>query len=162
VHPDPPLIGRALLVSESVTARVGARLAELLAPGDTVFLEGQLGAGKSTLARSVLLSLGWTGRVRSPSYSLIHTYRTPRGTVHHMDLYRLRSADEALGLDLDLSAGDDSIRLVEWPDRLGGSLAPVWRILLEIDGEGRRIEVRGPPRPGWESILAHLNQETRT
>jgi len=161
VHPDPPLIGRALLVSESVTARFGARLAQLLAPGDTVFLEGELGAGKSTLARSVLGNMGWTGRVRSPSYALIHTYGTPRGTVHHLDLYRVRSLDEAVGLDLDRLAADDSICLVEWPDRLGGSLAPVWSIHLEIAGEARRIEVRGPSRPGCESILAHLNQETR-
>ena len=160
MHPDPPLIGRALLVSESVTALVGARLAELLAPGDSVFLEGELGAGKSTLARSVLRSMGWTGSVRSPSYALVHAYRTPRGTVYHLDLYRIRSPDEAAGLDLDQFASGDSICLVVWPDRLRGSLDPVWSIHLEIEGEGRRIELRGPARPGSESILAHLNQET--
>jgi len=126
-----------------------------------VFLEGELGAGKSTLARSVLRSMGWTGSVRSPSYALAHAYPTPRGLVHHLDLYRIRSLDEALGLDLDPFASDGSICLVEWPDRLRGSLDPVWSIRLEIEGDGRRMELRGPPRPGSEAILAHLNQETR-
>jgi len=148
-------------VSESVTALVGGRLAELLSPGDSVFLEGELGAGKSTLARSVLRAMGWTGSVRSPSYALVHAYRTPRGLVHHLDLYRIRTLDEALGLDLDQFASDESICLVEWPDRLRGSLDPVWNVHLEIEGDGRRMELRGPPRPGSEAILAHLNQETR-
>ena len=96
-------------MSESVTALVGGRLAELLSPGDSVFLEGELGAGKSTLARSVLRAMGWTGSVRSPSYALVHAYRTPRGLVHHLDLYRIRTLDEALGLDLDQFASDESI-----------------------------------------------------
>jgi tRNA threonylcarbamoyladenosine biosynthesis protein TsaE len=146
-------------MTESVTIRLGARLAEILRPGDVVFLDGDLGAGKSTLARAILRAMGWTGSVRSPSYALVHAYATVRGKVNHLDLYRIGSMDEALGLDLDQLSESDSISLVEWPDRLGGSLNPTWRVHLEIDGDGRNLDLRGPHRPGFESILAHLNQE---
>jgi tRNA threonylcarbamoyladenosine biosynthesis protein TsaE len=159
VHTDSPLIGTARLEAESVTNRFGARLASALRPGDIVFLEGELGAGKSTLARAILHAMGWTGAVRSPSYALVHSYATECGKVNHLDLYRIGSMDEALGLDLDELSAAESISLVEWPDRLGESLAPTWRVHLEIDGEGRKLNLRGPSRSGFESILAHLNQE---
>jgi len=159
VHADPPLIGIAHLQAESVTERVGKRLGAALRLGDTVFLEGELGAGKSTLARAILGALGWRGAVRSPSYSLVHSYTTPVGVVHHLDLYRVASMDEALGLDLDELSRGDSISLVEWPDRLGGALPATWRVSLKVLDKGRELELRGPPRTEIESILAHLNQE---
>jgi tRNA threonylcarbamoyladenosine biosynthesis protein TsaE len=145
--------------TESVTEILGRRLALALVPGDTLFLEGELGAGKSTLARAILRALGWKGTVRSPSYSLVHTYATSRGVVHHLDLYRLGSVEEALGLDLDELSSGGCLSLVEWPDRLGGSVIPTWRAHLELEGDGRRLELYGPPRSGFESILANLNQE---
>lgn len=159
MHLDPPLIGVAHLETESVTEIVGRRLADFLRPGDMVFLEGELGAGKSTMARAILRAMGWKGAVRSPSYALIRSYATSRGAVHHLDLYRIGSMDEAFGLDLDEISAGDSIGMVEWPERLGGCVFPTWRVRLEIDGDGRRLELRGPPRSGLESILAHLNQE---
>lgn len=159
MHLDPPLIGVARLETESATEIVGRRLAQALRPGDAVFLEGELGMGKSTLARSILRAVGWEGAVRSPSYALVHTYATSIGTIHHLDLYRIASTDEALGLDLDGIFDGASICLVEWPQRLEGSILPTWHASLEIDGDGRRLELRGPSRPGSESILAHLNQE---
>jgi tRNA threonylcarbamoyladenosine biosynthesis protein TsaE len=159
VHADPPLIGIANLATESVTERAGRLLAEALRPGDMVFLEGELGAGKSTMARAILGALGWSGAVRSPSYSLVHSYTTPRGVVHHLDLYRIETLDEALGLDLDELSGGDSIGLVEWPDRLGGAIPATWRASLKVLDEGRELELRGPLGSGFESILAHLNQE---
>ena len=159
MHLDPPLIGFARLGTESVTEILGSRLGAALRAGDILFLEGELGAGKSTLARAILRAMGWSGAVRSPSYSLVHTYATPRGVVHHLDLYRVGSMDEALGLDLDELSRGDSIGLVEWPERLDGSIAPTWKARLEIDGDERRLELRGPLRPGFEAILAHLNQE---
>ena len=159
MHLDPPLIGFSRLETESVTEILGRRLAAALLQGDLVFLEGELGAGKSTLARAILRAMGWTGIVRSPSYSLVHTYATSLGAVHHMDLYRLGSMDEALGLDLDELSSGKCIGLVEWPDRLDGSIIPTWRARLELEDDGRRLGLYGPPRSGFESILANLNKE---
>lgn len=160
MHPDPALIGSSRLERESGTREAGRRLAPLLAPGDVLFLEGELGAGKSTLARSVLHALGWSGHVRSPSYALVRSYRAGSVAVHHLDLYRIRSAEEAFGLDLDELVSPASICLVEWPDRLEGTVHPTWIARLEIDGDARRMELFGPRRPGIEAILAPPNQET--
>jgi tRNA threonylcarbamoyladenosine biosynthesis protein TsaE len=159
VHALPALIGRATFALESETLRAGIGLARALSPGDIVFLEGELGAGKSTLARAVLRALGWNGPVRSPSYALVHTYRMGALVAHHLDLYRVASLDEALGLDLDRIFSPEAICLVEWPDRLDGTVRPDWVVRLEIEGDGRNIELRGPSRPGQEAILAPPNQE---
>lgn len=124
------------------TERLGRELARILAAGDTVFLDGELGAGKTTLVRSILQGRGWSGAVRSPSYALIHSYPTLAPPVHHLDLYRLGSAEEALGLDLDQYARSGAILLVEWPDRLEDILLPRLSVRLEITGpETRRAEI---------------------
>lgn len=124
------------------TERLGRGLARILAAGDTVFLDGELGAGKTTLVRSILQGRGWSGAVRSPSYALIHSYPTLAPPVHHLDLYRLGSAEEALGLDLDQYARSGAILLVEWPDRLEDILLPRLSVRLEITGpETRRAEI---------------------
>jgi tRNA threonylcarbamoyladenosine biosynthesis protein TsaE len=124
------------------TERLGRELSRILATGDTVFLDGELGAGKTTLVRSILQGMGWSGAVRSPSYALVHSYPTLAPPVHHLDLYRLGSAEEALGLDLDQYARSGAILLVEWPDRLEGSLRPRMSVRLEITGpESRKAEI---------------------
>jgi tRNA threonylcarbamoyladenosine biosynthesis protein TsaE len=129
--PDPP-----------ATEELGRILSRILGSGDTVFLEGELGAGKTTLVRAILHGLGWKGAVRSPSYALIHSYPVLAPPVHHLDLYRLGSAEEAFGLDLDQYARSGAILLVEWADRLEGSIAPRYTVRLEITGaETRRAEI---------------------
>lgn len=124
------------------TEEFGRKLAKLFSPGDTVFLEGELGAGKTTLVRSILRGMGWAGAVRSPSYALIHSYPDLAPPVHHLDLYRLGSAEEAMGLDLDQYANRGAILLVEWADRLEGSMIPRYTVRLEITGpESRKAEI---------------------
>lgn len=123
-----------------------AGLARVLAGrchGKVVFLEGPLGAGKTTLVREVLSALGWTGPVRSPSYALVHTYRLAHTTFHHLDLYRLGSLEEAMGLDLDPLLAEEATTWIEWPDRLEGAVVPSWTIGLEPHGEGRLARLQG-------------------
>lgn len=130
------------LPTPEATARFGVALAKELRGGHVVFLEGELGAGKTTLVRSVLAGLGWTGAVRSPSYALIHSYPATTPVVHHLDLYRIGSAEEALGLDLDHIQQDGQILLIEWADRLEGTIPPSFTVHLEITGpESRRARI---------------------
>lgn len=141
------------LPDEDATSALGGALAGQVAPGSLVFLEGELGAGKTTLVRQAIRSLGWTKSVRSPSYALVHSYRLDRITFHHLDLYRLGSLDEALGLDLDALLGEAATTWVEWPDRLEGAFNPDWTLRLEILPHGRRAHLAGPTA-SMEAILA--------
>jgi len=127
------------------------RLAELLAlkicRGDLIALEGEVGTGKTTLARALIAALMGesTAEVPSPTFSLAQTYETPRLTLTHFDLYRLTSADEAreLGLDEALAAG---AAIVEWPDR-AAELLPESRYQIDLaelaDPATRRLTLRG-------------------
>ncbi len=142
-----------LLPDEAATRLLGALLARHVAPGSLVFLEGELGAGKTTLVREAIQSLGWTKSVRSPSYALVHSYPLPRGTIHHLDLYRVGSVDEAVGLDLDALTQAGATTWIEWPDRLGGTLTPDWTVRLQVIDHGRIAHLEGPTAT-LEAILA--------
>ncbi|GGB66456.1 hypothetical protein GCM10010833_22050 [Blastomonas aquatica] len=112
---------------------VGAALAEVARPGDVIALSGDLGAGKSTLARSILAALGFAGEVPSPTFALILPYDPPevRIPVIHADFYRL---DGAMELDeLGLDAGDPALLIAEWPERVGGLAGPD-TLELRIEG----------------------------
>ena len=136
-----------ILPDEAATRRAGASLARTL-PEITrhnllVGLCGELGSGKTTLARALLRALGVTGTVRSPTFTLVEPYETERGTVHHLDLYRLEpgaAALESLGFR-DLR-GMPGLVLVEWPERAGGGLGPQdLRARLELAGQSRRMRL---------------------
>jgi tRNA threonylcarbamoyladenosine biosynthesis protein TsaE len=105
------------LPDDDATLALGHRLAAALRPGDLVLLSGELGAGKSSLARAIIRALANDARleVPSPSFSLVQPYETPRGPVLHADLYRLSHPDEAL--ELGLFDTQDAIVLIEWPER---------------------------------------------
>ncbi len=143
------------LADEAATLALGARLGARLALGDVVCLSGNLGAGKTTLARAAIAA--WTGaaeEVPSPTYTLVQTYDGPRGELWHIDLYRLRRPEEAWELGLE-DAFASAACLIEWPERLAGQL-PRDRldIALEIVGAGRaaRLSAHG----AWRQKLAAL------
>lgn len=132
---------RVWLSHDEVTDALGQALAATMPSRGVVFLQGELGAGKSTLARAMLRALGVEGAIRSPTYTLVERYvlagdgQAAREALH-LDLYRIAQAAELEFLGL----GDNeaALWLVEWPERGGAALpAPDLRIGLEIDGSGR-------------------------
>jgi tRNA threonylcarbamoyladenosine biosynthesis protein TsaE len=123
--------------------------------GDVVCLTGGLGAGKTTLARGAIEA--WTGGAQeapSPTYTLVQTYEGARGELWHVDLYRLKRAEEALELGLE-DAFADAACLIEWPERMAGIL-PRDRldIALEPEGEGRRATLHG--RGKWGARVGSI------
>lgn len=134
-----------ILRGPAATEAVGAALARVARPGDTVALSGGLGAGKTALARGVLRALGLAGEAPSPTFTLVETYAPPavRLPVWHVDLYRLARAEDADALAL--READDALLLIEWPERLGAALTPA-ALWLFLSGEGgeRRLTWRVP------------------
>lgn len=134
------------LADEADTAALAGRLAAALRPGDVVCLSGDLGAGKTALARATLRALsGDPGlEVPSPTFTLVQVYDAPAAAVWHFDLYRLSAPDEVVELGWDEASGS-GIALVEWPDRLG-PLLPADRldVTLTVTGpESRRADLAG-------------------
>ena len=135
-----------VLSSPDEMAAFAQNVGALLLTGDTLLLQGDIGAGKSFFARALIQSLQDTPEdVPSPTFTLVQTYETQRGEVWHADLYRLGDPNEAeeLGLSDAFSA---AICLIEWPDRLG-SLTPSSALTLEFDvletEEHRRVSIQG-------------------
>lgn len=115
-----------------------------------IALRGDLGAGKSTLARAIARGAGVQGEVPSPTFNLMFEYDTPRGRVHHLDLYRLEREDEVWDLGwAELGAPGDLV-LIEWPERAEALLpAPRWEVTLEETGDDgrRRVDARPTGAP---------------
>jgi tRNA threonylcarbamoyladenosine biosynthesis protein TsaE len=150
------------LADADATAALGQRLAATRPPRAVVHLQGDLGAGKSTLARALLRALGVTGTVRSPTYTLIERYALAEGgEAAHLDLYRLGDAAELDFLGLDELQDAATLWLVEWPERGATALPPAdLRIVLGIDGAGRRA-VLSAPSPEGAAWLARLGAGER-
>ncbi len=137
------------------TERLAQTLAQTMPTPAVVHLQGDLGAGKSTLARGWLRMLGVTGAIRSPTYTLVERYPLPAGEALHLDLYRIGD-----GAELEFLGLDDAVAvlwLVEWPERGGDSLpAADLRVLLAIEGNGRRCELL-PLTPQGHDWLRRVN-----
>ncbi|HSI02398.1 MAG TPA: tRNA (adenosine(37)-N6)-threonylcarbamoyltransferase complex ATPase subunit type 1 TsaE [Reyranella sp.] len=127
------------LPNEAATEALGAALAARLKQGDIVGLKGDLGAGKTTLARAILRAAAGDPDliVPSPTFTLVEVYDTPRGTFWHFDLYRLDSPDQVYELGWE-EARTEGVVLMEWPERLGPLLPQHLSVTLEVDGDGRR------------------------
>jgi tRNA threonylcarbamoyl adenosine modification protein YjeE len=141
------------LGDETATAELGAAIGRALAPGDVVALSGELGAGKTTLARAILRSRGVEGHVPSPTFTLVQAYETPGLTVHHFDLYRIESPSELSELGLE-DALDTGAALIEWPERgMPRHLAQdALTISLTATGETtRQAHISGPAR--WREVF---------
>jgi tRNA threonylcarbamoyladenosine biosynthesis protein TsaE len=141
---DPPQALRVALDDEPATAALAARLAAALSGGMVVGLSGGLGVGKTTLVRGLLRALGHTGRVRSPTFTLLEPYNLPRFPVYHFDFYRFSSADEWRDAGFEDYLSGDGACLVEWPELAGPGLpAPDLRIRLDfaddLPGSVRRV-----------------------
>ncbi len=112
-------------VDETGLAAWGRAFAGTLTPPAVIAVSGELGAGKTTLIRSMAAALGAQGPVTSPTFALVHRYRGSRATVYHVDAYRLRPGDDARDLGFaDMLADPTAVVLVEWPERLGAVAPP--------------------------------------
>jgi tRNA threonylcarbamoyladenosine biosynthesis protein TsaE len=128
------------LKTEADTLRFGAALAVVLHAGLVVYLRGDLGAGKTTLVRGLLHGLGVTGRVKSPTYTLVEPYNISSLYLYHFDFYRLRHQTEWVDAGFREYFNGDSLCLIEWPDKAGGGLpAADVTIGLAVEGDGRTL-----------------------
>ena len=148
-----------LLPDAAATETLGARLAQTLPERAVIQLHGDLGAGKSTLARALLRALGVTGTIRSPTYTLVEQYALPAGGLAlHLDLYRIGHPGELEFLGLD--PAEARLWLVEWPQRGAGALpAADLALALAIDGDGRCCTL-SPLTPVAQRWLADLQGDT--
>ena len=141
-----------LLDSAVATERLGARLAEALKPGCIIYLHGELGAGKTTLARGLLHGLGHGGTVKSPTYTLVEPYQIGPWRLFHWDLYRLADPEELEFLGLRDQLDSEAVLLIEWPERGAGVLPSAeLDITIAPSGEGRclHLQARTPRAQRW-------------
>lgn len=145
------------LKDESQTEAIGQKIAQIIHPGLVIYLQGQLGAGKTALARSLIRALGHQGKVKSPTYALVELYTISRLNLYHFDLYRFDNPEEWLDAGFAEYVKPDTICLIEWPEK-GGALIPQpdLTISLEISGEGRQIEIEAHTETG-DKCLMRLN-----
>lgn len=149
-------VGEALeasLADADATEALGARLADHLRRGDVIALYGDLGAGKTTLARGLIARLTGETEAPSPTFTLVQTYGAEPAELWHFDLYRLEDPDDVL--ELGFTDALDDIALIEWPDRLGPYL-PNERldVRLIFAREGRRVRLEG--HGAWRERLRHV------
>ncbi len=148
---DTELLGNAL----------GRALPRPVDLGAVLYLQGELGAGKTTCVRSLLRALGVAGLVRSPTYTLIETYATEAFTCIHVDLYRLSGASEAEGLGLRDLAGAGSLIMVEWPEKGGAAVPrPDVDLHLAYEREARSAQLGSLSSIG-ERWLRNLSDDAR-
>src|SRR6185503_10028929 len=145
------------LPDAQATGRLGAALAKGVGPGRVLHLSGELGTGKTTLARGLLRALGVAGRVKSPTYAWVEPYELSRLHLYHFDFFRFDDRSEWLSSGLRDYFGPQSACIVEWPERAGALLpAPDLKVSLSHEGDARRarIEAHSPAGRDWLSSLS--------
>jgi tRNA threonylcarbamoyladenosine biosynthesis protein TsaE len=144
------------LPDEAATLALGRQLAAGASAGQVLHLCGDLGAGKTTLARGLLRGLGYAGRVRSPTYSLVEPYLLSSLHLYHFDFYRFKDRTEWLNSGFREYFNPDSLCVVEWPERAADLLPPPdLEVRLEFDGEARRAALSAGSSAGkaWLSSV---------
>lgn len=146
------------LSSPENTAQIAAAIAPFLGAGDTLLLEGGIGAGKTLFCRALIQALLPTPEdIPSPTFTLVQTYETPKFPIWHCDLYRLTHPDEAWELGLE-EAFETALCLIEWPDRLGQE-APDTALTLSFeasDDDTRSLKLHSR-NTGWQRLDRVLN-----
>jgi tRNA threonylcarbamoyladenosine biosynthesis protein TsaE len=147
------------LPDAAATEAAGARMASALRPGMVITLSGELGSGKTTLARGCLRALGWAGPVKSPSYALVEHYEISSLYFYHFDFYRFTDPGEWESAGLAEYFRDDSVCVVEWPERVAGLLArPDLALTLWYPSDpaapGRRLELAAYTERGERCVIA--------
>lgn len=133
------------LQNEAQTMELGAHIATLLPSGGIVLFYGDLGAGKTTMVRGLIRSLGFTGTVKSPTYTLVEPYSINDRDIYHFDLYRLADPEELEFLGIRDYFRTGALCLIEWPEKAGSSLPEVDLIVsLEYKNHTRLAILKKP------------------
>ncbi|BCB25873.1 tRNA (adenosine(37)-N6)-threonylcarbamoyltransferase complex ATPase subunit type 1 TsaE [Sulfurimicrobium lacus] len=141
------------LADENSTARLGFELAMVLHPGLVFYLVGDLGAGKTTLVRSVLRGLGFQGKVKSPTYALVESYVVSSLNLYHFDLYRFADPEEWESSGFREYFNPHTVSFVEWPEKAVGFLPPADVIIhLGIRDFGREAELEAVSEAGRQCL----------
>lgn len=150
------------LVDEARQILLGRHLGAALAYHGNVWLEGDLGAGKTTLTRGILQGAGHEGAVKSPTYTLLEPYEVAGRHIHHFDLYRLADPEELAFIGARELFDDASLNIIEWPSQGQGELPdPDVIVTLAVLDEGRRAQLQGLTPHGEKAIatLQHSSSE---
>jgi tRNA threonylcarbamoyladenosine biosynthesis protein TsaE len=144
------------LEGESETIALGAIIASALHGGELIYLQGELGAGKTTFVRGLLNALGHSGNVKSPTYTLVEPYSIAGKDIYHFDLYRINDPEELEAMGIRDYCDGKAICLFEWPEQ-GADVLPEADITLLLShiSSGREVEIK-PHSATGENILQHI------
>lgn len=149
------------LADEDATSAMAQRLAQAVQPLESsahLYLEGDLGAGKTAFTRAFLRALGVKGRIKSPSYALLETYKVSNFNLYHLDFYRFNDPEEWVEAGFRDILEEKAVVLIEWPEKAGGLLPhPDLKLHLEYQGEGRDLTITAYSNKG-QAWLNTLNQ----
>ena len=136
------------LATEADTLDFGALLSRELRPGLVIYLVGDLGTGKTTLARGILRGLGYAGRVKSPTFTLVEPYNVSRLHLYHFDFYRFDHPQELAHSGFRDYFGENAVCLIEWPEKAAGLPPPDLRIEMRMERAGRSIDLQAYTEAG--------------
>ena len=141
------------LADENATLALAQRLAARLKPGMVIYLHGDLGAGKTTLVRGMLNALGYAGRVKSPTYTLVEPYQAAGLDLRHFDLYRLHNEEEWEAAGFRDEFNGRNIFFIEWPEKAQGLIPQAdIEITFEILEQGRNTEIHANTEMGKQCL----------
>ncbi|MBE0369594.1 tRNA (adenosine(37)-N6)-threonylcarbamoyltransferase complex ATPase subunit type 1 TsaE [Pseudoalteromonas aurantia] len=144
------------LADEAATVKMGQCLSQVINKGAVLFLHGDLGAGKTTLSRGIVQGLGHTGKVKSPTYTLVEPYELKDVSVYHFDLYRLGDPEELEYMGIRDYFAESAICIIEWPEKGGGFIpTPDLNIEMKYQDQQRSVTITAQSERG-KNIISNL------